>query len=413
MDPRTESIKQEVDQTLEDMAEKMEQIESRVYGAARETVQNVKEKLDIRHLTAEHPWKMLGASVAVGFVAGSIGRSESKRRRRRLAAAAFEGGRRFSYEHDEDPYENIDVEDEDFGRTEMVHVSGYQPGAGEYGPEYGEETSGYRRGMSGRDVSGYGRGVGELGQEQRRPSREIVRRSISRVSSRVKESAPGILASLKEHFGDEIEAIKKAALITVGNSLSGLIHKNMPQFAQEFDRVRGEGGQSGEAGEHGGGWQQSQQRTQGWSQGQGESRYGGEGRYSGEGRRGESRYGVGGQYGSEGRYGSGNQYGGEYQGQSERYGGQSEGRYGSQGQQGRYGSQGQGETRYGSQQGQQGAGRYGSQGQGEGRYGGQQARGYNPDSPNTGSSTEGEYGNRDNEGGYGTSGHPSGRKGHN
>ena len=30
-----------------------------------------------------------------------------------------------------------------------------------------------------------------------------------------------------------------------------------------------------------------------------------------------------------------------------------------------------------------------------------------------GSSAEGEHGNRDNEGGYGNSGYPSGRKGHN
>lgn len=394
MDPRTESIKQEVDQTLEDMAEKMEQIESRVYGAARETVQNVKEKLDIRHLTAEHPWTMLGASVAVGFVAGNIRRSESRRKRRLGAAAEFEGGRRFSYDHSDDPYEQSD--DEAYGLTEMVHVSGYERGT----ERIGGESSGYRQG-----VSGYGK-------EERHPSRELVRRSISRVSSRVKASAPGFLSSLKEHFGDEIEAIKKAALITVGNSLSGLIHKNMPQFAQEFDRVRQDGGQDG-SGQ--GGWQQSQQRTQG----HGESRYGS-----------ESRQGSGSQYGSEGRYGSGNQYGGEYQGQSERYGsqgqqgqgrsgsqGQGEGRYGSQGQQGqqgqgRSGSQGQGEARYGSQ-GQQGQGRSGGQGQGEGRYGGQQTRGYNPDSSNIGSSVENEYGNRDNEGGQGTSGHPTGRKGHN
>jgi ElaB/YqjD/DUF883 family membrane-anchored ribosome-binding protein len=405
MDPRTESIKQEVDQTLEDMAEKMEQIESRVYGAARETVQNVKEKLDVRHLTAEHPWTMLGASVAVGFLAGNIRRSESRRKRRLGAAAELEGGRRFSYEHSDDPYQGS--EDEDYGMAEMVHVSGYERGAA----GIGEDSPGYRQG-----VSGYG------GREERHPSRELVRRSISRVSSRVKASAPGFLSSLKEHFGDEIEAIKKAALITVGNGLSGLIHKNLPQFAQEFDRVRQDGGQDGSAQ---GGWQQSQQRTQGGSQGHGESRYGGESRQGGG-----SQYGSGSQYGTEGRYGSGNQYGGEYQGQSERYGsqgqqgqgrsggqGQGEGRYGSQGQQGqqgqgRSGSQGQGETRYGSQ-GQQGQGRSGGQGQGEGRYGGQQTRGYNPDSSNIGSSVENEYGHRDNEGGQGPSGHPTGRKGHN
>jgi ElaB/YqjD/DUF883 family membrane-anchored ribosome-binding protein len=365
MDPRTESIKQEVDQTLEDMAEKMEQIESRVYGAARETVQNVKEKLDIRHLTAEHPWTMLGASVAVGFVAGNIRRSESRRKRRLGAAAELEGGHRFSYDHSDDPYERS--EDEDYGMAEMVHVTGYERGAA----GIGEDASRYRQG-----VSGYG-GT-EEGHPSRQPSRQIVRRSISRVSSRVKASAPGLLSSLKEHFGDEIEALKKAALITVGNSLSGLIHKNLPQFAQEFDRVRQDGGQDG-GGQ--GAWQ-SQQHAQGRPQGQGESRYGSESR-QGSG----SQYGSqqGSQYGSEGRYGSGNQYGGEYQGQSERYG----------------------------SQGQQGQGRSGGQGQGEGRYGGQQARGYNPDSSNIGSSVENEYGNRDNEGGQGTPGHPTGRKGHN
>ena len=108
----------------------MEQIEERVVGTARETVEQVKEKLDVRNLVAERPWTMLGVSVAAGFVAGSIGRSRARtrdlgysdgrsrrarRRRERIESRAFQ------YEHSEDPYQHAG-EDEDRDRDPRVQA---------------------------------------------------------------------------------------------------------------------------------------------------------------------------------------------------------------------------------------------------------------------------------------------------
>lgn len=310
MDPRTESIKQEVEETLEDMAAKMEQIEERVVGTARETVEQVKEKLDVRNMVAQRPWTMLGVSVAAGFLVGSIRRSGERSMRERDLDGWSRGqvsrrrARAFQYEHDDDPYQQI--EDEELAPAMFR----------------GMREHGGRRELVGRAARYRGERMDDEDEEYERPSRRLVQRSLSQV----KQRAPGIMASIREQFGDDIEALKRAAVVTAGNALRGLMQQNLPQLAEEFDRARQESGiQRGH-----GGWRGEQQESEG--------RYGDEGRY---GRYAdEERYG---RYADEGRYG---RYDEERRGES---------RYGRYGVEGRTESEYEGQPRYAAEGSQAGS----------------------------------------------------------
>lgn len=186
MDERTESIKQEVDETLEDMTHKMEQIEARVYGTARETfesvkhsaqekVKKVKQKLDIRRVTQQRPWTMFGISVAAGFVAGNL---TGRERRRGEPEAWYEG----------EP-EQLAMAEEVWAQEEPERERGFQ-----------------RRGRARRQREGRG----------------------------------GFLATVKEQFGDEISAFTRAAVVSAGRSVRGFMEQNLPHFAEEFERARKE-----------------------------------------------------------------------------------------------------------------------------------------------------------------------------
>lgn len=276
MDQRTESIKQEVVETLEDMAAKMEQIEERVVGTARETVEQVKEKLNVRHMVAERPWTMLGVSVATGFVVGSIRRSGRRGQDsdgRALGVGTGARSRAFQYEHSDDPYEH--AQDDEFGPG--LFQGGGEPirqGMSEEpmrrgGEQHGERTARFR-----------GQGMGYEAERPHR-SRQLMKRSISQV----KQRAPGILAAVRENFGDEIEALKRAVVAAASSSLRGIMQSKLPQLAEEFDRARQETGhQRGENyGESGWRGEQRQQTRQG----QGSQGYqASEGRYGTEGRGG-------------------------------------------------------------------------------------------------------------------------------
>ena len=309
MDPRTESIKQEVEETLEDMAAKMEQIEERVVGTARETVEQVREKLDVRYMVAQRPWTMLGVSVATGFVVGSIRRSragrdesrDSNRRARRAGPRPRRAApRMFQYEHSQDPYRHVD--------------EGYQPGTAQglsEGLLRGLSQEHRRRwGEAGRADEGYRERAMEREEEDyERPARQLVRRSISQARQR----APGFMDTLRDQFGDDLEALKRAAVAAAGNSLLGILQKNVPQLAEEFDRARHELEQ-----------QRDDSPLRGEQRPRGEQRMGSQARYQGENRyqAPEARYGT------ENRYQSPEEQVGQYQA---RYGAEAQGAESEQG----------------------------------------------------------------------------------
>jgi hypothetical protein len=68
MDQSTHEIQREREQTRAALTEKIELLEQRV----RDTKLAVKQKFDYRYQTEHQPWKMIGASVAVGYFLGKL-----------------------------------------------------------------------------------------------------------------------------------------------------------------------------------------------------------------------------------------------------------------------------------------------------------------------------------------------------
>lgn len=66
MDQSTHEIQREREQTRAALTEKIELLEERV----RDTKRAVKQKFDYRYQTERQPWKMLAASVAIGYLVG-------------------------------------------------------------------------------------------------------------------------------------------------------------------------------------------------------------------------------------------------------------------------------------------------------------------------------------------------------
>ncbi len=77
MDQSAHEIQREREQTRAALTEKIDLLEERV----RDTKLAVKQKFDYRYQTAKQPWKMLGASVAIGYLIGKTFRSSPSPRR--------------------------------------------------------------------------------------------------------------------------------------------------------------------------------------------------------------------------------------------------------------------------------------------------------------------------------------------
>lgn len=76
MDQSTHEIQREREYTRAALTEKIDLLEERV----RDTKQAIKQKLDYRYQTEKQPWKMLAASVTLGFLVGKTFRSAPARR---------------------------------------------------------------------------------------------------------------------------------------------------------------------------------------------------------------------------------------------------------------------------------------------------------------------------------------------
>lgn len=66
--PRSEMIRRGIEDTRHALDEKLEALQSKVH----EVGTKAKEAFSLRHHVEEHPWAMLGASVATGVVAGAL-----------------------------------------------------------------------------------------------------------------------------------------------------------------------------------------------------------------------------------------------------------------------------------------------------------------------------------------------------
>lgn len=200
MDQRTEYIRQDIDATREAMTDKLGQIESKVKGTVDdlkgsventvETVkENVKQAFDIKQQVVERPWTMLGASVVAGYVLGSLGSSDDS-----SAYRTTQYRSNYSNYNSSEPVRYYsDSSSSSYNRPESDSS---------YGASYG---------------SSYGRPASSSGS-----------------------SATSAITGLLDSFGLEFDTLKDAAVVTVGNMLRDMMKKNLPQFAEEFERARSE-----------------------------------------------------------------------------------------------------------------------------------------------------------------------------
>ena len=98
---RSDEMREEIDSTRSDLAEKLETLEGRVMGnvesaqetveesiqIAKETVATVKATFDIKQHIAEHPWAIVGGCILAGLALSGLlrrGKKEEPREERRL-----------------------------------------------------------------------------------------------------------------------------------------------------------------------------------------------------------------------------------------------------------------------------------------------------------------------------------------
>src|SRR5262249_47399987 len=63
---------QDVSATVENVKDAVNETVQIVRGSVSEGARAVRDAFDIQHQTQRHPWLMLGAAMAVGYVGGSI-----------------------------------------------------------------------------------------------------------------------------------------------------------------------------------------------------------------------------------------------------------------------------------------------------------------------------------------------------
>jgi hypothetical protein len=271
------------------MTEKMEQIENKIKGTVDETTHSVKRMVDVRHQAGEHPWAALSISVLVGYWLGSMGNGSSESGRHgdsgfrnysssapdayaqaRYASNAHEGASSYSSYNPSASYGSSYNPSSSYGSSSSSYnpSSSYGSSSSSYNPS-GSYGSSYSPSAGYSPSSGYSAGSGSSGSWQQE----------SRHASK-----PGMLDSVTSQFGDEIEALKSAAVTSLVGLLRDTIRQNFPTMHQEMERVRGEQGYSS-----------------------------GGGRYSGFSA-GGSQYGSGSQYASSDYNTSGSQHGGSQYG---------------------------------------------------------------------------------------------------
>lgn len=101
MSVKVEAMEDKVLQSVKKAQVIVEDTVSNVKGQVEDTVDTVKQTLDVRYQTRQHPWLMVGASVAVGFTAGSLlsrrsgnGHAKAEDTTSRLEARPYSGERR-------------------------------------------------------------------------------------------------------------------------------------------------------------------------------------------------------------------------------------------------------------------------------------------------------------------------------
>jgi gas vesicle protein len=190
MDPKPDLILYDIEQTRNSLTEKIGMLEDQVRGTvenARDTVENikssvedsienVKQNLSPTYQVEKHPWAMLGASVATGFVLGSW-LAKSPRR-----------------------------------------TSSQEPPRSAYAPQYTAPSASSSRPYRATDDF-------SEGDWRRRDGSDSSRRS------------NGVLGFLTDTFSDEIKMAKSLALAAVVSTVGNQVKRQFPKFEEQIDLI--------------------------------------------------------------------------------------------------------------------------------------------------------------------------------
>lgn len=192
----TEPIRQDIDAIRDSMTEKMEQIETRVkdtvdntVGSVKRTVDttvdSVKRSFDLQQQVNERPWVALGVAVLAGYVIGSLGGGSSER-----------------YTPRGEPMRYYPAEPR-AGEAMRYYPSGTQPTSSSYAQSY--ESRQYN-----------GQQGGRMGNQS------------------------GFMGEVMQQFGGELNMLASAAMTAGMAMIRDTISQSLPQFSQEYDRVKRE-----------------------------------------------------------------------------------------------------------------------------------------------------------------------------
>lgn len=190
MDQTTNELRQDIDATRDAMTDKLAQIEDRVKGtvddfkgSVTDTVDQVKQAFDLQQQVNDRPWTMLGASVLAGYVLGSMGG--------------------------------------DSGSSSQ----GYEASKYRYTPQTSYSSQG---------------ATSSAGSDSDKKWDQQTATAYAGSYNKAQSSQPGFMSDVMDQFRDELDTLKGAAVVTVTNLLRDMLKKNLPQFADEFERARSE-----------------------------------------------------------------------------------------------------------------------------------------------------------------------------
>jgi len=159
------------------MTDKLEQIETKIKG----TVEDTRRMVDLKYQVSQRPWAALGVSLLVGYTLGSIGGDDR--------------------------------------HTEAQHKASTQQGSAlrYYEPPRDDRAHSTRASDANTNSSSFSQPA-----ENRQPAQ------------------PGMLDQIMDHFGDEFQMLKAAAITSVIGLIRDTVRQNLPALDQEINRMRSE-----------------------------------------------------------------------------------------------------------------------------------------------------------------------------
>jgi ElaB/YqjD/DUF883 family membrane-anchored ribosome-binding protein len=192
MDQKSDLIREDIDETRSALTEKLvtleDQLRDKVENAkesVEDTIENVRatlRKLSPSHQVQQHPFAMVGSTLAAGLLVGRLiaGRREAR-------ASGLD-------------HEYRALSGTELGLSNMPQTSEYEDS--HLDPEIA-------------------------------PVRERLRRAVYRRA----KTGPGLFSKLAETFSDEIQMVKGMALGAAIDSIRGVAKEAMPNFGEKIDRV--------------------------------------------------------------------------------------------------------------------------------------------------------------------------------